>query len=402
MKIESTINLDVEEPNLKHLSLRESEASHPIGGDNFLLLKNPTSDKLAILFSGTFKNSGRFDFWNVGKALNDHVNVLLLNNGRNQWYQQGIPDFGKSLEDSVTHIGKFVKQLNIKHIYTIGVSMGGYGAVLFGRLLNAKVLAFGIDSEVCIPGSRSRKSMHASAAMEYPDLRPLLLSKKIDLTLIVGEMDILDLYGAVRISNIPGVKTISVRGMDHGGGRYIEKTKGLASFIKSFIDGEVLPPLNEEGDILDHPDLIKSLYKAHCLGLESNWEKSFEILKPLVTAYPESDIAHYSFALTLIKLKKYNEARMHLCFVAAMVPHFISGRFYLAYCLRMEKRYKASLHLFLEQLKEKPQSAPTLFNVGLIYLSLGEQYKARSYIEKAVEIQPNKKIYSDKLRSLKS
>ena len=83
-----------------------------------------------------------------------------------------------------------------------------------------------------------------------------------------------------------------------------------------------------------------------------------------------------------------------------MTPDFISGRFYLAYCLRMEKQYKAALHLFLDQLKEKPESGPTLFNIGSTLLSMGEPDEALPYIEKAVEIQPNKKAYSQKLESL--
>jgi tetratricopeptide (TPR) repeat protein len=371
-----------------------------ISGDNFLLISNSTSKKLVILFSGTYKNGGRFDFWNVAQALKPYANVLLLNNGKNQWYQQGIPDFGKSLADSIAYIESLAKKLNASEIYTIGVSMGGFGAILLGRSLNAKVLAFGIDSLVCIPGSRSLKSMHTSTKIAHPDLKPLLTQRKLDLTLIVGEMDILDLFGAARISHIPGVKTISVRGMDHGGGRYIDKTQGLANFIKCFIENKNLPTLNEEGSALSSPGLIEKLYQAHCLGLEEEWEESFEILSPLVLENPMSEIAHYSLGLTLIKLKKFDEARKHLCFVAAMIPYFISGRFYLAYCLRMDKQYKTALHMFLEQLKEKPESAPTLFNIGLIHLSLGSKPAAISFIKKAVEIQPNKNIYTKKLESL--
>lgn len=379
---------------------KKSPSQSEISGNNFLLIPNPSSTKLVLLFSGTYKSGGRFDFWNVAQALKTSANVLLLNNGKNQWYQQGIPDFGKTLADSIAHIQKLAKELRATEIYTVGVSMGGFGAALFGSGLNAKVLAFGIDSLVCIPGSRSLKSMHPSTAIDIPDLKPLLISRKLNFTLIVGEMDILDLYGAARLVGIPGIKTISVRGMDHGGGRYIDKTKGLASYIKHFIHNEALPALNEEGQALDSPKLVERLYEAHCFGIDAKWDQSLEILDPLVKSYPMSDIAHYSLALTLIKLKKYKEARDHLNFVASMTPDFISGRFYLAYCLRMEKQYKAALHLFFDQLKEKPESAPTLFNIGSILVSMDKLNEALPFIKKAVEIQPNKKAYSQKLESL--
>jgi tetratricopeptide (TPR) repeat protein len=377
-------------------------ANEDIAGDNHLFLPNPQSNKLVLLFSGTYKNNGRFDFWNVAQRLKPEANVLLLNNGKNQWYQQGIPDLGSSLEDSASYIQTLAKNHSIKEIYTIGVSMGGFGAILLGKLLGAKVLAFGIDSLLNIVGSRSKKSMHPSTNVKYRDLIPFLSGFTLDLTLIVGEMDILDLYGASRIRELPGVKTISVRGMDHGGGRYIDKTQGLASFISKFINSEPLPELNEEGTALDSPNLVVGLYRAHCLGLEGDWEKSLSLLEPLVAQYPMSEIAHYSIGLTLLKLKRYADARPHFCFVASMTPYFISGRFYLAHTLRMEKNYKTALHLFLEQLKEKPDSAPTLFNVGCIYSALNAKDKAIEFISKAVEIKPNKKIYADQLASLKA
>lgn len=234
--------------------------------------------------------------------------------------------------------------------------------------------------------------MHPSTTLVHQDLIPFLTESSVDLTLIVGEMDILDLYGASRIRNLPGVKTISVRGMDHGGGRYIDKTQGLASFIKRFINAQSLPELYEQGTALESPNLVIGLYRAHCLGLEGNWDKAVSILQPLVDQNPMSEIAHYSLGIALLKLKKYRDARHHFCFVAAMTPYFISGRFYLAHTLRMEKQYKAALHLFLEQLKDKPDSAPTLFNIGCIYNALNEKEKAISFMSKAVEIKPNKNL----------
>lgn len=401
----NTINSSLQSASSKSSKTSTTKAedlTFSISGDNHLLIRNTESKKLVLLFSGTYKNNGRFDFWNVAQNLKSEANVLLLNNGKNQWYQQGIPDFGKSLLDSTSRIKQLAEQLSVTEIYTIGVSMGGFGAILFGKLLGAKVLAFGIDSLLGIVGSRSKKSMHPSTTLVHQDLIPFLTESNVDLTLIVGEMDILDLYGANRIRSLPGVKTISVRGMDHGGGRYIDKTQGLADFIKRFIDAQALPELNERGTALESPNLVIGLYRAHCLGLEGDWEKAVNILQPLIDHHPMSEIAHYALGIALLKLKKYADARQHFCFVASMTPHFISGRFYLAHTLRMEKHYKASLHLFLGQLKEKPDSAPTLFNIGCIYSALNEKEKAVTFMTKAVEIKPNKKAYLDQLNSLKN
>ena len=97
-------------------------------GRNFYFHRYDGSSKLIIFFSGTDKDNGIFDFWNTAKKIKH--NYLLLNNGRNEWYQCGIPDFGHSLIASIHEVNEIIKHYAFTDIYCVGMSMGGYAACL--------------------------------------------------------------------------------------------------------------------------------------------------------------------------------------------------------------------------------------------------------------------------------
>jgi hypothetical protein len=59
------------------------------------------------------------------------------------WYYRGIPGFGDSIDGIACHIKALCAQEQIKRVATVGLSGGGYAAILFGILINAdEVIAF--------------------------------------------------------------------------------------------------------------------------------------------------------------------------------------------------------------------------------------------------------------------
>ena len=60
---------------------------------------------------------------------------------------------------------KLVGELKPTHVVAIGASAGGYGALVLGCLIGAdRILAFGAESHLMLPGSRSKQDMKAQAA----------------------------------------------------------------------------------------------------------------------------------------------------------------------------------------------------------------------------------------------
>lgn len=52
------------------------------------------------------------------------------------WYHKGIKDITKNIDETVLYINDIIKNGNYEKVLFMGVSAGGYGAILFGSLCN--------------------------------------------------------------------------------------------------------------------------------------------------------------------------------------------------------------------------------------------------------------------------
>ena len=198
-------------------------------GPSHKLIKRASSNKLVVFFSGTDKSNGSFDFFKSANIINH--NVLLINNGINAWYQSGIPGFSFSLSDTADKISRCAEQLDCDEIITVGVSMGGYGAILIGSILDTRVLAFSFDTVLRHPLSRSAKRMPKNIMPHYKQLRPIIINSKCKITALCGEMDFSDLLSLSRISDLKNVEAYSVRGVSHGVGRFLYKKYDFSTIL---------------------------------------------------------------------------------------------------------------------------------------------------------------------------
>lgn len=52
------------------------------------------------------------------------------------WYHKGIKDITNNIDETVLYINDIIKNGNYEKVLFMGVSVGGYGAILFGSLCN--------------------------------------------------------------------------------------------------------------------------------------------------------------------------------------------------------------------------------------------------------------------------
>lgn len=72
------------------------------------------------------------------------LNRILLRDTANLWYQHGVSDLGRDADEVAGALRGWIERLRPSSVNTVGQSMGGYAAILFGALLGAdRVLAFG-------------------------------------------------------------------------------------------------------------------------------------------------------------------------------------------------------------------------------------------------------------------
>lgn len=72
------------------------------------------------------------------------LNRILVRDTANLWYQHGVSGLGRDADEVAQALRAWMVRLRPRSVSTLGQSMGGYAAILFGALLGVdRVLAFG-------------------------------------------------------------------------------------------------------------------------------------------------------------------------------------------------------------------------------------------------------------------
>jgi len=104
---------------------------------------SPSSESLLIAFGGIkgFRAIPPLEFATITQDI--PTKKIFLRDFSQSWYQAGLPGQTKSLEETASLLRQHIHEQGIRHLVTVGNSMGGYAALLFGALLGAQVaLAF--------------------------------------------------------------------------------------------------------------------------------------------------------------------------------------------------------------------------------------------------------------------
>lgn len=203
-------------------------------------------------------NWSPFEF--VKSFYDKDLHQFYLRDQENRWYQDGVAGLGQSIADTATALGAKLKETPSKQVVTLGNSMGGYAAILFGILTKAdRVIAFApqtfIDPQMRKAHGDDRWEAELGAipreAMPYPDLLPLAEANpavKISIYYCTG--DRLDTLHAERLRHLPNVTIHTLASDDHNVARALKQLGLLAQVIDREIEGLPIPAnLTEETSI---------------------------------------------------------------------------------------------------------------------------------------------------------
>lgn len=368
------------EQSLSHLA----NGPTPIDGPSHKVIVHTGSKKLLVFFSGVSKSNGRFDFWN--SATSQQENTILINNGKNEWYQRGIPDFSSDIQDTAKKIHSWAKHLKCNEIVTIGVSMGGYAAILFGSALDARVLALGFDSILQYPLSRSAARLSKGTPISQRELRPVVERSKCEITAITGDMDPSDLLSLSRISDLPNVRPIILRGVNHSVGRYINREYNLTKVIKDFVESNSLPDFLELGNSCLTNNIPELIFKAHQQYVIDNFDSALQITNQIIKDNPMSEAANFIAGMSHLGLKNYNASAGHLAITCALVPQFNTAQFHFAKSLRLSGRLEQAIQHFTRYISLMPNSVGARRNIAAILKLQGKPEASLEWSNIADEI----------------
>ena len=118
-------------------------------GDDVLVDRIVPGAPLVIAFGFvSWTTRPAFDFYGrlrkLEQASGQHLNKILVRDSGNAWYHRRIAGLGSHVDETAQALRELVRRIAPSTITTLGQSMGGYAAVMYGLLLDAQqIVAFG-------------------------------------------------------------------------------------------------------------------------------------------------------------------------------------------------------------------------------------------------------------------
>src|SRR5471032_985145 len=112
-----------------------------------------------------------FDFYGRLKKLEEisgrHINKILVRDSGNAWYHRKIDGLGLHVDETAAALRTLVQAIAPSKVITIGQSMGGYAAIMYGLLLDVQqVISFGPLSFLDVGQSRLYHELRWLAVMQ--------------------------------------------------------------------------------------------------------------------------------------------------------------------------------------------------------------------------------------------
>lgn len=368
--------------NIEKIKFEQKSNSH------YLISQN-TGDVFYVIFSGTTKKNGKFDFWKVAHELKG--TVLLLNDGKCNWYQNGVEGLGGDLESTLDTIRRMVAYFGSSKIVTVGLSMGGYGAALFASLLGGDCLAFGLDTKLRAEGSRSAQRMPRSTKLIYPDLIKVIKHSSSRFCFYTGDLDYSDLYSITRIAHLKNVDSRYLSGVSHGVAPFIKESYGLTKLIDEFSSN------NQPYEFLNESSFWKTARGVEAsknLNIANNYFKKGQLeeakfyASSALSLSNNSVSAKYLMGLILKEQEDFQAAYEVFSSVVGILPNLAGARVHIVRCALKLAEYNVALANCKELLRIKPDSGFASYWIGRLLVNNGELESGICYLKDAVNSSP--------------
>lgn len=356
--------------------MRSSEFPSPLKGDNHAIFIRSGSPKLVIFFAAINMKENQFNFWQLGREIDE--NIIFVNDTSNQWYLNGIPSLGRSLDETLLCLRKWISYLNIEEVYCIGTSMGGHAAIHYGIELNANILSF--PAEIILREPHSRSITHLEKDIVK---REFLLEKIANFDrivhLVIGESTPKDLINAGYVKNFENVKVYSLLGVDHYVPSMISRSSKLYTLLMKFvsegvIEEELFPNLGNF-DLYDD-EIFSNLAAAYQNFASEDFEKSIFYSEKILTTFPAFESALYMIGDSYLQKEEYQLATSYLARAIIVAPHNADYLFKYSHAIRMLGDNKTSLHILDALIQKFPNYAKAYYARGNMQLEEGNELAA--------------------------
>lgn len=321
--------------------------------DAFLFVKGESSEKLLVIFSAA--NARNFSLYKNMEEYKQYDKLFIRDPYLKSWYQNGVGEYAPDPDMLVKRILAHKRSKNTK-VYTAGISMGGYAALLFACLGNfEKALAI-------VPQTRLRNGFFRNPSkgvdIKYPDLSGLLAQNMAtQFHIFAGFEDYIDMCNVSLLPEQKNIHTYIFPKFDHSLPMVLNKRIGINKLIMKMVAGESLACGLEEQH-LNHADTrLPYLQQAMERYLAKDYSGAESIIGEALARFPDWIAGHTFQGRVYFDTKRFNEAEA--CWIKA---------------------------LDIYPLLTEPNN-----QLGKLYQDRGELEKAKKYYDQFLKVRPSRK-----------
>lgn len=355
-----------------------------LGG--LISVKNRSAERTVVCFSGPVAGD-RYHFY---RSFDDaDVNVVFVKESVAGWFQYGLPgaDGYKGLKDFLSSL---ISSIGGKELYCFGASMGGYAALLYGSLLNAKrVLTFGPRTYVhptYITNSKlvERNGINEDIQKIFPLIKDYVSSGG-EIINVCGSDEWLDLFHVARLEKLASVRNLTVPNAGHNVGAWLKEQGELNHFmVDSLLTGDTssLDPIqNYHLNIINLRNSIVGFVKKYN---NKNLLLAYQVIKEILDSYPVWDVALQKASLVATDLGMYDEALLYSDKQKLLNPSLLKGFFTRGRLMVCLGNWPEAIECLLATLNARPTlGSPLTIRcvhrcLAFSYLNIGDE---ASYLE---------------------
>jgi pimeloyl-ACP methyl ester carboxylesterase len=251
---------------------------------------------------------------------------LFVRDPESSWYNGGLPGVGRTIGEIAKKIELELDKLDVTRVVTIGPSMGGYAAILFGCMLEAE-RAIGVVPQTLLD-RRLRHAPSADVDVQVPDLKPIVWSSpRTRVDVVAGWEDPLDVFHARRIAGPSSVRILAVPYRLHKFGRNLSPQDRL-NLPRHLIEVET-PEYCRVNPAIDSDSETRIAATAYAEAAE-DWQTVAERIRPVVERYPDWACPGFALTRALARMRDWEGAAKACSRVLQSNPDLEQARHELA------------------------------------------------------------------------
>lgn len=347
-----------------------------------------------IAFSSVNTKKGSFKPYKL--FFNLPYNIIFLNCSNNSWYLEGIEGLSNDYEECAKKIVLLAKKIGNGKVYSIGTSMGAFGAILYTCIGNADAcIAFGTETVLDIEGSRSfihRKIKYK----DFFDLREIINKNPVPILLFFPENDEIDLFNAILLKGFQNIQFFPIKGIEHPSIQFIESESELYNIIQEFSNSyKISFSKKRYSEIFKNNEFLDYLQGVIFMKKNINPPSLIEYLNITKNNHPESSYVNLILGNLHQKMGELKKSEKYWLKAIELDEYQFEayGKLTNYYC-KLNK-FVIAEELGTKAININPFNAFLHHNLALLYIKTNNYKKGLYYANNACNINKGNKKFKE-------